>query len=129
MQDAEFRMQRARIGFRSFSLCLLPFAFALTASTASAQADRPTPRTARNSQIAHEQRLEKARRGRIDVYFAGGSITRRWGALDYPEFLAHWRQMFFGWNAANFGWGGDRVEHILWRMQNGELDSVNPKVI
>src|SRR5687768_18265101 len=132
MQDAEFRMQRARIGFRSFALCLLPFAFlpfALTASTASAQADRPTRRTDRNSQIAHEQLLEKARRGRIDLYFAGDSITRRWGAIDYPELLANWRRNFFGWNAANFGWGADTIQNILWRLENGELDDVHPKVI
>jgi hypothetical protein len=33
----------------------------------------------RNSQIAHEQLLAKARRGRIDIYFEGDSITRRRG--------------------------------------------------
>ena len=129
MQNAEFRMQRAHSGFRSFAFCLLPFAFSLTASTAFAQADRPTPRTDRNSQIAHEQLLEKARRGRIDVYFAGDSITRRWGATDYPELLANWRKNFFGWNAANFGWGADTIQNILWRLENGELDDVHPKVI
>ena len=73
--------------------------------------------------------LEKARRGRIDVYFAGDSITRRWGATDYPDLLAHWTQQFFGWNAANFGWGGDTTQNILWRLHNGELDDVHPKVI
>ena len=36
---------------------------------------------------------------------------------------------FHGWNAGNFGWGGDRTENILWRLENGELDGVNPKVI
>jgi lysophospholipase L1-like esterase len=79
--------------------------------------------------VAHQQLLEKARRGGIDVYFVGDSITRRWGATDYPQLLANWRENFFGWNAANFGWGADRTEHILWRLQNGELDGVNPKVI
>jgi lysophospholipase L1-like esterase len=109
---------------------LLAAALAVASSlTAGAQADRAVQRADRNSQIAHEQLLDKARRGGIDLYFVGDSITRRWGALDYPELLAHWRQTFFGWNAANFGWGGDRVEHILWRLQNGELDDVNPKVI
>ena len=102
---------------------------AFPASTLSAQADRPSPRTDSNSQIAHRQLLEKAKQGRIDVYFAGDSITRRWGATDYPELLANWRTNFFGWNAANFGWGADRVENILWRLENGELDNVNPKVI
>jgi len=92
-------------------------------------ADKPAPRTDRNSQIAHEQLLEKARKGRIDVYFLGDSITRRWGATDYPEFLANWSTNFFGWNAANFGWGADNIENILWRVENGELDGVNPKII
>ena len=92
-------------------------------------ADRPAPRTDQNSMTAHAQLLEKARAGRIDVYFVGDSITRRWGATDYPELLANWRQNFFGWNAGNFGWGADRTEHILWRLENGELDGVNPKVI
>ena len=75
--------------------------------------------------------LEKARKGGIDVYFEGDSITRRWGTSDdqYKEFLANWRQNFFGWNAANFGWGGDTTQNILWRLNNGELDNVNPKVI
>jgi lysophospholipase L1-like esterase len=95
----------------------------------SSPADQPTPRTDKNSQIAHEQLLTKARAGRIDVYFEGDSITRRWGALDYPQFLANWRQNFFGWNAANFGWGADQTQHILWRLHNGELDDVHPKVI
>jgi lysophospholipase L1-like esterase len=82
-----------------------------------------------NSHLAHQQLLAKARSGRIDVYFEGDSITRRWGATDYPDFLAHWRKTFHGWNAANFGWGGDRTENILWRLENGELDGVEPKVI
>jgi lysophospholipase L1-like esterase len=92
-------------------------------------ADKAVPRADRNSQIAHEQLVAKAKLGGIDVYFLGDSITRRWGATDYPAFLANWYSNFFGWNAANFGWGGDRVENILWRVENGELDGVNPKVI
>jgi lysophospholipase L1-like esterase len=92
-------------------------------------ATRPLPRTDENSRLAHRQLVEKARQGRIDVYFVGDSITRRWGATDYPELLAHWRANFFGWNAANFGWGGDRIPHMLWRLENGELDGVRPKVI
>lgn len=96
---------------------------------ASVPADRPVARTDSNSALAHQQLLEKARQGRIDVYFAGDSITRRWGATDYPELLANWRQNFHGWNAANFGWGGDTTQSILWRLENGELDDVHPRVI
>jgi lysophospholipase L1-like esterase len=87
------------------------------------------PRTDAISKLAHEQLLAKARTGRIDAYFVGDSLVRRWGATDYPAFLTHWRSQFHGWNAANFGWGGDTVQNVLWRLQHGELDGVNPKVI
>ena len=93
------------------------------------RADQPTPRRDANSQLAHQQLLEKAKKGGIDIYFEGDSITRRWGATDYPNFLANWNANFFGWNAADFGWGADAIENILWRLENGELDDVNPKII
>ncbi len=94
-------------------------------------ADVASPRTDANSKLAHTQLLDKAKqgKGKIDIYFEGDSIIRRWGATDYPKYLANWKENFFGWNAGNFGWGADRVENILWRLQNGELDDVNPKVI
>src|ERR1700736_3791522 len=92
-------------------------------------ADQPVSRTDQNSLTAHAQLLEKAKRGRIDIYFEGDSITRRWGATDYPDLLANWNQNFFGWNAANFGWGADTIQNVLWRLANGELDGVDPKII
>jgi len=112
-------------------------AAALSANLACAQtsggfsrpADKSVRRTDRNSQIAHQQLIEKANKGGIDVYFLGDSITRRWGATAYPEFLANWNTNFFGWNAANFGWGADRIENMLWRLENGELDGVHPRII
>ncbi len=99
-------------------------------SSVSAQTapDQPQERTDANSRLAHQQLVAKAGQGTIDVYFVGDSITRRWGATDYPQLLAHWREHFLGWNAGNFGWGGDSTQHILWRLQNGELKGVRPKV-
>jgi lysophospholipase L1-like esterase len=96
-----------------------------------ASAGIPVPRSDANSRLAHEQLVQKAKRGGIDIFFLGDSITRRWGAADpqYRDLLANWKTNFFGWNAANFGWGADRIENILWRIQNGELDGVNPKII
>jgi lysophospholipase L1-like esterase len=91
----------------------------------------PAPRTDANSRLAHDQLVAKANAGGIDLYFLGDSITRRWGCTDpqWAEMMANWKQNFYGWNAGNFGWGGDRIQNILWRMQNGELDGVNPRVI
>ncbi|HXM41665.1 MAG TPA: GDSL-type esterase/lipase family protein [Bryobacteraceae bacterium] len=91
-------------------------------------ADVPVFRTDPNSLAAHSQLLAKAKQGAIEVYFEGDSIARRWGAIDYPGLLANWKRNFFGWNAADFGWGADRTQNILWRLENGELDAINPKV-
>src|SRR5215472_19174973 len=110
--------QQSRRGRRS-GLC----------ETGRIPADKAAPRTDENSQKAHIELLEKAKSGRIDVYFEGDSIVRRWGATDYPELLANWGQNFFGWNAADFGWGADQTQNILWRLENGELDGIKPKVI
>lgn len=103
---------------------------ALSTSDAST-AGEPIPRTDANSKLAHEQLIAKAKRGGIDLYFVGDSITRRWGCTDpqYAALLENWKANFFGWNAANFGWGADTTQNILWRLQNGELEGVNPKVI
>ncbi len=102
----------------------------LVGSGARADAS-PRERADPNSRIAHTQLVEKARQGGIDLYFLGDSITRRWGTKDpqYRDFLANWRTNFFGWNAGNFGWGGDTVQNVLWRIREGELDGVHPKVI
>lgn len=105
--------------------------FFISACFAQTAADVANPRTDKNSMIAHEQLLDKAKKGRIDVYFLGDSITRRWGTSDeqYKHFYENWKQNFWGWNAGNFGWGGDTTQNILWRLENGELDKVNPKII
>jgi lysophospholipase L1-like esterase len=98
-------------------------------SYAQVPADQPVERMDRNSQIAHAQLLAKTKQGRVDIYFEGDSITRRWGATDYPELLANWNKNFFGWNAADFAWGADTTQNILWRLNNGELDGLNPQII
>lgn len=121
---------------RSIKFIAAFFAVAMCSPLACAQradverpADNPAPRTDRNSQMAREGLVEKARQGGIDIYFLDDSITRRWGATDYPEFLANWNSNFFGWNAANFGWGADQIESMFWRVENGELDGFHPKII
>ncbi|HUG11817.1 MAG TPA: glycosyl hydrolase 115 family protein [Opitutaceae bacterium] len=94
----------------------------------SRPADKPVMRLDRTSHLAHADLLAKARHGGTDLYFIGDSITRRWGATDYPDFLAHWRKTFHGWNAGDFAWGADSTQHMLWRLDNGELDGLKPKV-
>ena len=93
---------------------------------ASAPADKPAARNDDPVWVAkHRELLDKAKRGRVDLYFEGDSITRRWEATHREN----WDRNFAGWRAGNFGAGGDRTQNVLYRVLNGELDGVNPKVI
>jgi lysophospholipase L1-like esterase len=126
-----------RTRIRRFSLLLIPLGIAWlygsggAAYAADDPADQPMARTDANSLKAHEQLLAKRTQGKIDVYFMGDSITRRWGASDrqYADLLSNWNENFKGWNAADFGWGADKTQNMLWRLEQGELDGVYPKVI
>jgi lysophospholipase L1-like esterase len=75
----------------------------------------------------HLELVEKAKKGNIELYFEGDSITRRWeGEARHKD---NWDRNFGGWKAADFGAGGDRTQNVLYRIENGELEGVNPKVI
>ncbi|XP_030068104.1 platelet-activating factor acetylhydrolase IB subunit alpha1 isoform X2 [Microcaecilia unicolor] len=40
-----------------------------------------------------------------------------------------WRELFSPLHALSFGIGGDATHHVLWRLENGELDHIKPKII
>ena len=68
--------------------------------------------------------------GAIDVALIGDSITQGWGGgFDGTPFNTAWQKYFSGLKAVNLGIGGDRIEHILWRLDHGALDGASPKVI
>jgi beta-glucosidase len=71
----------------------------------------------------HESFVKRTKEGPIGVLFLGDSITAGWGKA--PEV---WKKHYGQWQPANFGIGGDRVEHVLWRIENGELEGIKPKV-
>ena len=70
----------------------------------------------------HEAFLKRAKEGKIDLLFVGDSITEGWGNN------AVWQKTYGPLNAANFGIGGDTTEDVLWRLENGEVDGIAPKV-
>jgi lysophospholipase L1-like esterase/ketosteroid isomerase-like protein len=75
----------------------------------------------------HEGFVEIAKKGGIDVLFLGDSITDNWRKPE--QGLSVWETHFAPLHAANFGIGGDRTQHVLWRMQNGELTGLKPRVV
>jgi lysophospholipase L1-like esterase len=72
----------------------------------------------------HNGFVARARDGGVDVLFIGDSITDAWRGTGKDV----WMERYAPLRAANFGIGGDRTEHLLWRLQNGELDGIKPKV-
>lgn len=74
----------------------------------------------------HEKFNALAKAGGFDVLFVGDSITHGWEGGG----KAVWDEKIAPFKAANFGIGGDRTEHVLWRFEHGNLDgALNPKVI
>ena len=78
----------------------------------------------------HEAKLDEIRAHRaagrqVQLVFLGDSITQGWE----KEGQAAWREHFAKYNAVALGFGGDRTENLLWRLQHGELDGMAPKAI
>lgn len=84
----------------------------------------PTQRTDEHAVERHTTFLKRIQDAPIDLLFLGDSITRRWAEV--PQL---WERYFGRYCPANFGVGGDAAQNLLWRIQNGELDSIHPRVI
>jgi len=86
-------------------------------------ATTPVPRN--DWMIQHERFNAIAQKGDVDVVFLGDSITNGWGGAG----KAIWTERFAPLKAANFGIGGDRTQHVLWRVQNGNFAGITPKAV
>ena len=110
----------------------------------SAQSPKPNPATVpaprdKTWPSRHDKFVEIAKKGDIDILFLGDSITDGWGGDGHGKDLAGgpksgagaeiFENEFKAMKAANFGIGGDRTQHVLWRLQNGEFDSIKPKAL
>jgi lysophospholipase L1-like esterase len=84
----------------------------------------PVPQGRGNWMKQHESFLERAKQGNIDLLFLGDSITQGWNNSGKSV----WERFYGPRNAANFGIGGDRTQHVLWRLDHGEIDDIHPKV-
>jgi lysophospholipase L1-like esterase len=61
----------------------------------------------------------------VDLIFDGDSITDFWMGRG----AATWAERYAPLNAFDFGISGDQTQHLLWRLQNGQVDGLNPKLI
>ena len=66
----------------------------------------------------------KARKGNVGILFVGDSITDGWRGRGKDVFEKNYGSM----DPLNIGIGGDRTQHVLRRLDHGEVDGISPKV-
>ena len=108
------------------ALFLLFSAWLGLSALAENSAIAPIARTSPTNWVArHEGFLAEARDGRFDIVFIGDSITDGWRKRG----IQVWNKCYAPRRALNLGIGGDRTQHVLWRIEHGELDGLKPKVV
>jgi lysophospholipase L1-like esterase len=105
------------------SLAMLSaFASLSLADTRKPLALSPVPHPGKEA--LHASFNEISKKGEAPLVFLGDSITQGWSGKG----KAVWEQYWAPLGAANFGIGGDRTEHVLWRLANGNYDGLEAKL-
>ena len=79
----------------------------------------------------HEAKLEELHRKQPALIFLGDSITQNWekhGPPDWRDFVPVWDHFYGDRDAVNLGFVGDTTASLLWRIRNGEVAGIHPKV-
>jgi beta-glucosidase len=71
----------------------------------------------------HREKLAEVSGRSVDLLFVGDSITHN---FEEPNGSRVWKKYYEPRGAFNIGFGGDRTEQVLWRIQNGEIDGIDP---
>ena len=107
--------------------CWLLITMALTfgqAVLAENSAIVPVARTNASWIQRHELMNRQAQKGHIDLIYVGDSIVEHYNKQG-KEVWAHY---YAGRNALNLGISGDRTEHVLWRLDHGNIEGITPKL-
>jgi lysophospholipase L1-like esterase len=102
-----------------------PNAPALAASQVP-RAATPVPKSENTNWMPqHEANVALVRKGGVEVLFVGDSLTKCWSRQGRDV----WAARFAPLHATNIGISGDCTQHVLWRLQNGELENTHPKAV
>ena len=72
----------------------------------------------------HQSFNERVKKGNVDLLLIGDSITQGWEGAGKDAWAKHYDKR----NAVNLGIGGDRTQHVLWRLDNGNVEGISPKL-
>jgi beta-glucosidase len=78
----------------------------------------------------HEEKKKQAREQDFNLVMIGDSITHHWqDFMNRPNSgQKTWDQYYAKRKTLNLGFSGDQTQHVLWRLQNGEIDGISPKL-
>lgn len=106
------------------SLLLLGFACQFTYGQENKNtAIKPEPRDG-GWMKRHESFNERVKKGDVDLLLIGDSITQGWEGSGADV----WKKFYGNRKAVNLGIGGDRTQHVLWRLDNGNIAGIKPKL-
>lgn len=109
-----------------FNLCLLGFlGFVFGETPKSIQPETLKEKWAiKWWEPRHQEKLKRIQQGNVDLLMIGDSITHSWenhGKKVWEKYYTHRK-------AVGLGFSGDRTENVIWRLQNGEVDGISPKL-
>lgn len=87
-------------------------------------ATTPIPRQEEWWKTRHQRVNAFVKQNKVDLIFIGDSITHGW---DGPG-QEIWDKYYAKRNAVNLGFSGDQTSHVLWRLENGNIDGISPKL-
>jgi beta-glucosidase len=72
----------------------------------------------------HDSINKRLKEGNVDLLFIGNSITHGWENIGKE----YWDKYYEPRNAVNMGFGGDRTEHVLWRLEHSDFTNISPRL-
>ena len=105
------------------SLAVLLACSAVTIQAAPPRTAVPEERVTGRHAERHAEKVAQAKTGEAQLVMIGDSITHNW------ERQKNYAELFSPYNTLNLGFGGDRTQNVLWRIQNGEIDNISPKLV
>ncbi len=72
----------------------------------------------------HESFNSRVKQGNVDLLVIGDSITQGWEGAGKEV----WNKYYKDRNAVNLGISGDQTQNVLWRLENGNIDGISPKL-
>lgn len=87
------------------------------------EATTAAPRKQENWMKRHAEFNERIKQGDVELLFIGDSITDAWSGPGKEQWKRRWEPR----KAVNLGISGDRTQHVLWRLENGNINGIKPK--